>query len=106
MPSFSVLYSWHTYALSHPNRGSKRSHYLLQNGHIWLKNVLFKLNFQDKGQLYAKFLFYILSLYSGYENVHILLKNVLLQINFQVEGQLYAGCYFHILAIQCKSFLF
>ena len=60
MPSFSVLTFWHTYSHCHPNTGLKRTHYRLKNGHILLKNVFLKLNFQDKSRLYATCLFYIL----------------------------------------------
>ena len=59
MISFPVFYWWHTYALSHPNRGSKNMHYSLQNGHILLKTLILKLNFQDDGQLYVNCLFYV-----------------------------------------------
>ena len=41
------------YALSHPHSGSKRSHYRLQDGHILLKNILLKFDFQKEGELYA-----------------------------------------------------
>ena len=34
-------------------------HCQLQNGHILLKNVLLKPNFQNKGQLYAHRSFYV-----------------------------------------------
>ena len=57
--SFPFLYWWHTYVLSHPNRGSKNTHYSLQNGHILLKTLILKLNFQDDGQLYVNCLFYV-----------------------------------------------
>ena len=33
------------------------------NGHNLLKNILFRLNFQDEGKLYANCLYYILSFY-------------------------------------------
>ena len=59
MISFPVLYWWHTYALYHPNRGSKNTHYSHQNGYILLKTLILKSNFQDDGQLYANCLFYV-----------------------------------------------
>ena len=62
MPSFTVRTLWHRYAHSHPGIGSKGTHYLLKNGHILLRKVLLKLNFQDKIHLYVNYLFYILSL--------------------------------------------
>ena len=111
-------------------------HCQLQNGHILLKNVLLKPNFQNKGQLYAHCSFYVtmfslncfffffqfficgISMHipiltgvqkghnSGYKNGHILIKNMLLQINLQVEGKLDAKCYLHIFAFLCKFFFF
>ena len=45
MPSFSVLMFWH-------------------NGHILIKNVLLKINFQDESHLNANFLIYILTIYT------------------------------------------
>ena len=50
-------------AHSHPNRGSKCMFKLLKNGHILIKNVLLKINFQDEGHLDANFLIYILTIY-------------------------------------------
>ena len=61
MPLFSVLLLWHTFAHSHTNSGSKRTHSWLNNGYTFLKNVLLKLNFKDEGHLYGNCLFYILS---------------------------------------------
>ena len=62
MPSFSDLTLWQTYSHSHANSCSKRTAYLLKNGHIFIKDVLLKLNFQDEGHLRANCLFFILSL--------------------------------------------
>ena len=56
--------SWHPYAHSHPDRGSKCTQDLLKNGHILIKNVLLKINIQDEGHLDDSFLIYILTIYS------------------------------------------
>ena len=60
---FSVLTLWHSYPHSHPDIGSKETHYLLKNGHILLRKVQLKLNFQDEGHLYVNCFFYILFLF-------------------------------------------
>ena len=99
-----------------------------------LKKVLFKLNFQHDGSLYASCLIYILTIYreclrfqffsrgvrtqipiltvvlnapiSRRKNSHILLKNVVFIVFFQVEGHLHVDYLFYILAIYCKCFTF
>ena len=73
MHSFSVLTLWHTYADSHPDNGSKRSHYGLENCHILLKNVLLKMNFQHC-------LFYILTFYHKLLLFQFLGRRICLQI--------------------------
>ena len=55
--------SWHTYAHSHCNRGSKCTHNLRKNSHILLKTFFLRLSFPDEGRLYAKFLFDIFTIY-------------------------------------------
>ena len=62
MSSFTVLTLWYRYAHSHPDIGSKGTHHLLKNGHILLRKVLLKLNFEAEDHLYANCLSYILSL--------------------------------------------
>ena len=61
MPYFSVFRLRHNYAGSHPNRTLKKDILTAKNGHVLLKNILFKLNFQDEGQLDSNFLIYILT---------------------------------------------
>ena len=61
MASFLVLKLPHMYAGSHPNRGLKKDTLAAKKGHVLLKNVLFKLNFQDEGHLDSNFLIYILT---------------------------------------------
>ena len=61
--SLLVLNSWHTYAYSHPSRGSKSTHNLLKNGGTLTKTVLLKLNFQDGSHLGANFFIFILNFY-------------------------------------------
>ena len=59
---FLVLKSWYTDALCHPNMGSERRIVKKKNRRILIKkNVLLKLNFQNKGHLYTNSLFHILS---------------------------------------------
>ena len=126
MHSFSVLTLWHTYADSHPDNGSKRSHYGLENCHILLKNVLLKMNFQHC-------LFYILTFYhklllfqflghriclqipiltgvqkghvSLWKSGHNLLKKIILKLDFQHHGHFYAYCLIYTLIIYCKGLL-
>ena len=53
MASFLILKLPHMYAGSHPNRGLKKDILAAKKGHVLLKNVLSKLNFQYDGNLYA-----------------------------------------------------
>ena len=123
---FSVLTLWHSYPHSLPDIGSKETHYLLKNGHILLRKVQLKLNFQDEGHLYVNcFFLYSLSLclkcllsqfhsggipmhisiltavqkrhISNWKTGHLLLKALLLMLKFHDEGQLYSNCLFYIL---------
>ena len=105
-----------------------------KNGHTLLKDVLLKINFQDKGHLYFRCLLYILTIYvkcflfqflgrgirihipiltpvrngriSSWWNFHILLKKLLVKLNFQNEGDLYANSLIFVLFIFCKCLLF
>ena len=63
MLSFSVLKSWHTYAHSNPTGVQNGRKSLRKNGHILLKNLFFRLSFRDEGDLYANFLFDVLTIY-------------------------------------------
>ena len=97
-----------------------------KNDHILLKYVLLKLNFQDKGHLYAHCLFYILSFclkcvytyadfhpgrsskstYYRPKNVHILLKILPLKLKLQDEVHMDANFLTYILTIYRGCFLF
>ena len=105
-----------------------------KNGHIFLKNVLLKLNFQHDGQLNSNCLIYILTFYREFlgfqfftrairthvpiltvvqnacisrrKNSHILQKNVGFVAKFWDEGYLYTNYLFYILTIYCKWFIF
>ena len=75
--SFLVLKLPHTYAGPHPNRGLKKDILAAKKAHVLLKNVLFKLNFQDEGHLDSNFLIYILTnhcvnpILTGFQKGHI-----------------------------------
>ena len=126
--------SWHMYAHSHPNRGSKRMYSVWENGQILLKNVLLKLNFLDGSHLYGNCVFYILTIYhrclffsvlrlwhththlhpnKGSKRTYLQLKTgsyfaikLLMKINFELEGHLYANCLFCIFSFFIKCFFF
>ena len=134
MPSFLVLRLQHTQAGTHPNRSLKKDTLAAKNGYVLLKNILFKLNFQDEGHLDSNFLIDILTTHrecllfqflsrdicmdiatltgvqkehiNSYKAPHNFLKNVLQKLYVQHEGHWYGNSRFYILTIYYKYVLF
>ena len=63
---------------------------LLKNGHILLKVVLLKHNFQDEGLLYDNWWFYILIIYSSHFAFHFLSHSLCMYIPILTGAQ--KGC--------------